>query len=91
MKKYWISWYHAEDFTPFTLDTAWWVSGEDMNNRQTICAAIFSDHVALAHQQIQMLYDATPKEIEFRFCEEKPDEWTPYCERFPKAEWMTFK
>jgi hypothetical protein len=92
LKKYWISWYHDENFSPFELETAWWISGEEYNkNRKMICAAIYSDHIALAHQKIQMLYDIPPREIEFRFCEEKPNDWTPYCDRFPKADWMTFE
>lgn len=33
-------------------------------------------------------YDKRQDDIEFRFVIKEGKEWSPFCDRFPKAEWM---
>jgi hypothetical protein len=35
-------------------------------------------------------YDTRPPELAFRFVEERPDEWVPFCDRFPRSSWMVW-
>lgn len=92
LKKYWISWYHEQCFSPFEIDTAFWSTGWRVSDyAETICAAIYATSQTNAYDTIIKSYDEKPDIIDFRFCEKKPRNWTPYDERFYQASWMTFK
>jgi len=41
-----------------------------------------------AREQIYRCHDVRPEHIEFRFCEERPHGWEPFCDRFPRGAWM---
>lgn len=88
LQRYWISWYHSDDFTPFSLHSPWWCSGWS-DRAETICAAVQAKDADDAKQQITAAYDI-PAELTFRFVNEKPADWSPFCERFPRAEWMAW-
>lgn len=91
MKSYWVSWYHAPNLGGFELTAPWWVSGTRMNDdAQTIVAAIRADNPEGARDRVLRAYDVRPDDVEWRFVEERPDDWTPFSGRFPKADWMTF-
>lgn len=79
--KYWISWHHKKEYGAFEIHSAWWFSGED-----TICAAIDTDMIP--DRFIYLSYDTVPKHIQFRFIEEKDKSFSPFSDRFPKADWM---
>lgn len=87
-KKYWMSWISDLD-QPFELHWPWWQSGSDCNDRWIICAAIMAESEEAAWQILIDSHDepdlATP---ERRFCNHKPDNWRPFCDRFPRADWM---
>lgn len=91
MKNFWLSWYHAG---AFELHTPWWISGyrsaqEDQEEDQaTICAAVVAESEEAAKQLIIACHDTPPTEIEFRFVEERPSGWSPFCDRFRAASWM---
>lgn len=89
MSNYWVSWYcPAELYGKFELHSPWWVSGEDAEGRYTICAAIKAGSDDGARETIYECYDDRPSSIEFRFVEERPDDWLPFNDRFPQAGWM---
>lgn len=98
MKRFWISWYHTPVMGQFELHSPWWVSGarhvadrlafDEVREEPTICAAVQADHEEAAKAIVQASYDVPPHEIEWRFCEERPDDWSPFSGRFPKADWM---
>lgn len=89
MHSYWISWYHAPNFSAFELRSPWWISGERAaDNAQSICAAIKANNEKEAHEMIYKCYDLPPNKIEFRFCEIKHNDWSPFGDRFPKSSWM---
>lgn len=94
-KKFWVSWYGQ--YGAYTLHWPWWISGYRIAYRRiddevihvpTICAAILAPSEEAAKEIIFAAHDVRPQAIEWRFCAEQPDDWTPFNERFPKANWM---
>jgi hypothetical protein len=86
LKRYWVSWYHQEDYSSFRVDTAWWSTGWN-DTAETICAAVLATDPENARLQITAAY-GSPHELKFRFMTEKPGDWSPFGERFPRADWM---
>lgn len=93
--KYWISWYHNHaKHGEFELHSPWWVSGGDLDGNDTIVAAVEVDIVRedegpeAARIAIHQAYDNPPMSLEWRFCNERDADWSPFCDRFPKAAWM---
>lgn len=92
MTNYWVSWWHLESFNTddmgFEIHSPWWISGQRGSDGATsICAAIKAESEESAKAKIIYSYDIT-RILEFRFCEERPDDWTPFSDRFPKRDWM---
>lgn len=92
MKKYWVSWYHEPAFGGFELNTPWWISGT-RGDDDCVCAAIKANSGEEAKEMVRKSYDKPPKPatIEWRFCTKKPKKWSPFGERFPKADWMSWE
>lgn len=96
MKSFWMSWYHTPELGGFELSSPWWKSGVrlvatesgEIEEHPTICAAIRADHLEGAMDRVLTGYDVRPDDVEWRFFNEKPDDWSPFSERFPKADWM---
>jgi len=98
--KYWISWYHKQEFSGFELHSPWWITGYNFEGDATICAAVKATDEIKAMEIVRNSYDVPPGigslsnipvsfyAIEWRFCEERPLDWSPFSDRFPKAEWM---
>jgi hypothetical protein len=87
MRIYWLSWQSSYDFSDFELHWPWWVSGVG-DGHKCICSAIFAKDEDAVRQVVYDCYDARPDHIEFRFIEERPDDFSPYCDRFAWNEWM---
>lgn len=95
MKRWWVSW-HGE--APFTLRWPWWISGfgltvnrfafDEERERLSFCAAVIAPDRQAAADIIVAAHDTAPRDLEWRFLEERPDDWSPFSERFPKANWM---
>jgi hypothetical protein len=88
MKNWWISWWHETEFGAYEFRGPWWISGEDAGGRQSVCAAVRAPSEEAAEALVSHLYDAGGIEPEIRFCEERPVGWSPFCDRFPRANWM---
>jgi len=87
--KYWISWYHKREFSGFELHSPWWITGYTGEGDITFCAAVKATDEIKAMEIVRNSYDVPPEDaIEWRFCEERPLDWSPFSDRFPKAEWM---
>lgn len=89
MKTYWISW--IGPVGGFELHWPWWISGYRLGDEEdtpTICAAVKAKNENAAKEVILASHDDKPKDIEWRFCNERPDGWEPFCDRFPRADWM---
>lgn len=94
MKNFWLSWFGNR--CGYELHWPWWISGYRMDgddetgalDTPSICAAVRAPNEAAAKALIIAAYDEPPGELEWRFCNERPDDWSPFNERFPKADWM---
>lgn len=93
MKSYWVSWFHTpETLGGFELHSPWWVSGlRCSDDADTVVAAIHADHEEGARDRVLRSYDVRPDDVEWRFVEERPDSWSPFCDRFPQADWMQWR
>lgn len=89
MKNYWISWVHFPSMGEFELHSPWWYTGYiPSNDGSTVCAAIKAESERDAKAQIIRCHDVPPNDLQWRFCEERPSDWTPFGDRFPRADWM---
>ena len=83
---FWASWY-AHPLVSYTLHSPWWVSGTRLDGSPVICAAIEADSSYAAIDAVIDAHD-TMVELEWRFVEARPEGWSPFSERFPRADWM---
>ena len=98
MKQFWVSWYHRPNIGAFELHSPWWVSGYKPPNgdmdapdeawEPSVCAAVRAESEEAAQEAIYACYDVRPANLEVRFVEERDADWTPFCDRFRKADWM---
>lgn len=87
MKRFWLSWYDTR-YGKWELDSPWWVSGERGDGVLTICAAVRAPDEQCAKRLVIMAHDEPrPRDLEWRFVEERPGDWSPFCDRFPRADW----
>lgn len=89
LKSFWLSWYCAhEDWGKFELRWPWWVSGQRMfDDAYTICAAVRAASTDDAMKIIEHCYDK-PTRVEWRFCEVRAADWSPFSDRFTRGDWM---
>jgi len=89
MKNYWVSWRcKIDDMGKFELNWPWWISGEGDDYYNT-CTAIKASSEEKAIRIIEMSYDMAVS-LDMRFIEEKPEGWSPFSDRFSKADWMNW-
>jgi hypothetical protein len=89
MTNYWISWYHNHaKLGEFELHSPWWVSGSDLDGNVTIVAAVKAEDEDAARVVIHECYDTASFSLDWRFVNERESDWAPFCDRFPKADWM---
>jgi hypothetical protein len=98
-RNWWVSWYCPNDMMgKFELHSPWWVSGATMENdagkfAYTVCAAVRAASEDQAKEKVIMSHDAdvlewASNQIDWRFVEERPDDWSPFNSRFQAADWM---
>lgn len=85
--RFWVSWLR-DPYVKFTLHSPWWISGY-RDGQATICAAIEAASEEAAKALIVAAHD-TPVDLEWRFCTERDPDWSPFCNRFPRASWMVW-
>jgi hypothetical protein len=91
-ERYWISWF-AHPTVSYELHTPWWVSGarllndDEMTEQGTLCAAVRAASEDAAKAVIVAAHDE-PVDLEWRFVEPRPADWSPFSDRFPRAKWM---
>ncbi len=96
MNNYWLSWYATRATGAWELHWPWWISGYrikwddagDDVQEPTVCAAVRADSEDAAKEIVLTAHDKRPVNIEWRFCEQQPQGWSPFSERFPRADWM---
>lgn len=89
MKSYWVSWYDTL-YGKWEMASPWWLSGErGSDGAMTICAALRAPDEESAKRLIIMAHDEPrPRDLEWRFVTEQSDDWSPFNDRFQKADWM---
>ena len=84
-KNWWLSWISLR--LGFTLHWPWWVTGYQ-GERPIFVAAVQAEDEDAAKNLIYAAYDTKVSRLYWRFCNEMPDDWEPFNERFPRADWM---
>lgn len=83
---YWLSWHSSSPV--FVLSSPWWATGRRLEDNSTIfCGAVRASSVGEAKELIVSAYGAE-NEIEWRFVEQREPDWSPFSDRFPRADWM---
>lgn len=90
MKNFWLSWFHHKSMSGYGLAFPSWVSGESPWGK-TICAAIKATGEEEAWEIVEKSYAERPVVLARRFCNEQEEGWSPFNDRFPKADWMTWE
>jgi hypothetical protein len=90
VKPYWLSWWMVPENGEFELHSPWWISGSrGSDDAASICAAVRAESEEAAKGIVVAAHDLPPPlGIEWRFCEEMPEHWTPFRDRFLRAAWM---
>lgn len=92
MKNYWVSWLCPTDrVTTFELEWPWWKGPTRLLGEEAVCAAIKAESKDDAKRIVIESYDKPqPKKLEWRFVDEKPDDWSPFSDRFPRDDLMVW-
>lgn len=88
---YWISWYGRNG--TFEYEGPWWITGQTMDDppQDIFCAAVKGYDEDDAWSTIFNAHDEGAVEkhgIQMRFVSRRNKNWSPFQERYPKAEWM---
>lgn len=89
--RWWLSWWTPAGGS-WELHSPWWISGEKVNMNtgdvlaHSVVAAVVAPTAEEAKRIVESVHDAT--QLEWRFCERRPDDWSPFSDRFPRASWM---
>lgn len=87
MKCFWLSWWHTDKDGTFELHSPWWRSGW-RGDDASVCAAVRAESEEAAKEIILASFDVRPVDLEWRFCEERPEDWSPFSDRFTRRDWM---
>lgn len=83
MKPFWISWYGSG---AFEYHGPWWVSGY-RDETAMFCAAVMATDDEHAKSLIREAHDDKADQ-EWRFATPRAPDWSPFCDRFQRADWM---
>ena len=84
-RRWWVSWYDPPGIPFSSGTTPVWSSGSTFSGLETIVAAILALDETEVKEKVLAMYDLPEGgEVKWRFCEERPPNWSPYCDRFPK-------
>ena len=84
--RWWVSWYSAG---ALEYHGPWWISGFEIGGRDTIVAAVIAPTEDAARQVIAAAHDE-PTVLQWRFVDQREPDWSPFCDRFERADWMTW-
>jgi hypothetical protein len=89
LKNFWVSWYD-KNYGQWELHWPWWVSGCRLSDdARTICAAVRAESADHAMIIIENAHDEPrPLPLEWRFVSTRAPDWSPFSDRFPRADWM---
>lgn len=82
--RWWVSWYGSG---PFEYHGPWWVTGSGAGGT-TFCAAVIAADEDAAREVIVSAHDDPPVSLAWRFVKPRAGGWSPFSDRFERAEWM---
>lgn len=93
-KPFWLSWESRDPhgLGTFELSSPWWISGYG-DDSALICAAVMAEDEDSAIDIVIASFDEPRPDgldIDWRFVNEREPGWSPFSERFPKADWMVW-
>jgi hypothetical protein len=72
----------------FEYHGPWWISGET-EDTTIFVAAVVAPSEDDARRVIEASYDDGAAGVfEWSFSNPRSDDWEPFCDRFPRADWM---
>ncbi len=92
MTRYWLSFQLRSDLAEFEYQGPWWISGYGGENcdEPCVCLAIIEASAEDAVNSVLKFFDEPPEIAEWRFVTECEDDWEPFRDRFPSADWMVW-
>lgn len=73
----------------FEYDGPWWMNGKTGEGRSVVYAAVVAATPEAAKKVISDAHGIdSGMSIEWGTIYEEADDWSPFCERFPRASWM---
>jgi hypothetical protein len=90
-RRFWVSWWMTDASGAFELHAPWWISGERMDGAQSVCAAIVARDEDDARTVVRTSHDNPGADLEWRFVEERPTDWSAFSGRFRRAGWMKWE
>lgn len=92
LQRYWIGWNHRPDYGQFSLGGPWWEDGPwetPIGTGRFLVSVVrtTSEEETMGVVRKSYLHEY-PVDVEFRFCDWRPDGWSPFTARFPRAGWM---
>lgn len=91
LKNFWVSWFATPEQGEFEIHSPWWFSGTRLDGASTVVAAVKATDADAARIMVFESYDRPPFKLDWRFVEERPDDWSPFSDRFPRADWMKWE
>lgn len=89
---FWLSRWMTEQTGDFKLDWPWWISGARLfDYAEAVFVAVRASSETAAMEMIMQAHDVRPSTPEVRFCEQKADDWAPFTNWFPRADWMRWE
>lgn len=85
MERFWVSWwtrkYVTSRGTARVAPFQYWLTGETFedNPQYSLCAVIDEKDEKHVEKAVKKIFG----DAAFRFCDEKPEGWTPASDRFP--------
>lgn len=86
---FWVRWTGSPN-CDFALASPWWCSGWDGRDRPIFVAAVRAPSGEAAMKKIKTAHTRGATMIEWSFVNLRPDDWSPFGDRFPRADWMVW-
>lgn len=92
LRRWWVSWY-ADD-PSFEYHGPWWVSGSELNgpidNITSVPIIVAAVLAPSREEAVGVIVEAHDNQTvdRWRFESERPEDWSPFSDRFRRADWM---
>ncbi len=90
--RYWCRFYlFTAELPSFEYHGPWWITGttdSSFGEQSVVCAAVVADSEDAARTVLRKCFDPGHGLIEWSFVEQRPDDWEPFTDRFPRRDWM---